>query len=261
MRGLLISVALATALAPGAGAADMAAVRERGSLRALAVETMAEFFTFQKDAEPGFDRELLQGFARLHKIELEAVEVPSWDRLIPMLRAGKGDLIAGLVTVTDQRKQIIDFTSEVFPSRTVVLTRKPIGPIRTLEELRKLKVGTAKGTSVAAAVASLGIPPQNVDDSLVPGQLPNGITRGRVEAVVVGLEEAILARREDPGFQVGLFVGEAESLAYGVRKEDPELLRALDEFVRNFRRSGVWNRLVVKYLGEAAPEILKRARR
>ena len=261
MRGLLISVALATALAPGAGAADMAAVRERGSLRALAVETMAEFFTFQKDAEPGFDRELLQGFARLHKIELEAVEVPSWDRLIPMLRAGKGDLIAGLVTVTDQRKQIIDFTSEVFPSRTVVLTRKPIGPIRTLEELRKLKVGTAKGTSVAAAVASLGIPPQNVDDSLVPGQLPNGITRGRVEAVVVGLEEAILARREDPVFQVGLFVGEAESLAYGVRKEDPELLRALDEFVRNFRRSGAWNRLVVKYLGEAAPEILKRARR
>jgi hypothetical protein len=45
-----------------------------------------------------------------------------------------------------------------------------------------------------------------------------------------------------------------------VRKEDAELRKALSEYIDNFRRTPAWNRLVVKYMGDAAPEILRRAR-
>jgi ABC-type amino acid transport substrate-binding protein len=46
----------------------------------------------------------------------------------------------------------------------------------------------------------------------------------------------------------------------GVRRDDPVLLRALNEYVGNLRRSGAWQRLVVKYFGDDVIEILKSAR-
>ncbi len=45
-----------------------------------------------------------------------------------------------------------------------------------------------------------------------------------------------------------------------MRKEDPALLAPLNEYIGNLRRTPTWGRLVVKYFGEAAPEILRRAR-
>jgi hypothetical protein len=45
-----------------------------------------------------------------------------------------------------------------------------------------------------------------------------------------------------------------------VRKEDRALLAALDDYVGSVRRTSTWSRLVVKYFGDEAPEILKRAR-
>ena len=45
-----------------------------------------------------------------------------------------------------------------------------------------------------------------------------------------------------------------------MRKEDTHLKAALDEYVENLRQSPGWSRLVVKYLGQSAPEVLKKAR-
>ena len=60
--------------------------------------------------------------------------------------------------------------------------------------------------------------------------------------------------------QLGLFLGAPTSLAYGVRKGDAALHKALDEYIENLRRTPTWSRLVVKYFGEMAPEVLKKAR-
>ena len=57
-----------------------------------------------------------------------------------------------------------------------------------------------------------------------------------------------------------MFVGPPESLAFGVRKEDRRLLAALNDYITNLRKTPTWNRLVVKYFGPAAVEILRRAR-
>ena len=114
-----------------------------------------EFFPVPPGPRPGFDRAVLDGFAGLQRIKLEVVPVPGWDNLIPALLQGRGDLIAGRFTVTDTRLKQIAFTSEVFPSRNVVLTRKPHAPVATVEALRDEKVGTNKGSSMAEAVRAV----------------------------------------------------------------------------------------------------------
>jgi ABC-type amino acid transport substrate-binding protein len=241
--------------------ADLSEVKSRGALRVLVVGVRSgdEFFA-PAGAQPGFDREVLEGFAGLQRVRLEVVRVSSWDALIPDLLADRGDLIAGRFTVTESRKKLIAFTSEVFPTRNVVLTRRPHRVVRTIAELREEKVGTVKGTSLAEAVAAAGVPPANVDSSVASGTLPAALKSGQVGAVVLGVENAISAQRADPALQLGLFLGPPTSLAYGVRKGDAELLKVLDAYIENLRRTPTWSRLVVKYFGEMAPNVLKKAR-
>jgi ABC-type amino acid transport substrate-binding protein len=121
-------------------------------------------------------------------------------------------------------------------------------------------VGTVKGTSLAEAVAAAGVPPANVDDSIPSGGLPDALKRGKVAAVVMGIEDAVTSQRLDPDIQIGMFLGRPGSLAYGVRREDARLLAALNSYIENLRRTPTWSRLVVKYFGEAGPDILRRAR-
>jgi membrane-bound lytic murein transglycosylase F len=254
-------IALAAALLEAAGAAaDMADVKARGTLRVLGVvRNQADDFLSQTPGV-GFDREVLEGFCNLHGLKLEVVPLRNWGDLIPALLQGRGDLIAGRFNVTPARLERIAFTAEVFPSRHVVMTRRPHRVVSSMEALREERVGTVKGTSMAEAVAAAGVPPARVDDSIVTGTLPEALRAGRVTAVVLGVENAISAQRADPEIQLGAFVGPSSSLAYGLRREDAALLAALNEYIGNLRRTPTWNRLVVKYFGAAAPEVLRKAR-
>jgi len=242
-------------------AEDLATIKDRGSMRVLVMPLSGpdEFFCLDCDT-PGFDRELLEGFARLHGLKLEVVPIQGWNNLVPALLEDRGDLIAGRFTVTSERSKKIAFTSQVFPTRNVVLSRRPHRVVRTLEQLRMERVGTIKGTSMAEAIGAAGVPASNVDGSFPPGGLPGALRDGKATAVVLGIESAITAQRQDPELQLGLFLGPPGSLAYGVRKQDSALLAALNEYIDNVRRTATWSRLVVKYFGEAALDILNQAR-
>ncbi len=240
-----------------AGGTDLAEVEKRGVLRVLAVPGSEQFFSLRPGAAPGFDREILEGFARLRKLRVEPVPVASWDGLLPALAEGRGDVAAGGVTATDARRRLVAFTAEVFPSRLVAMTRKPRPSVLTLAQLRAEKVGTIRGTSLAEALAPLGLP--NVDDGVPPGGLPEALRSSRVTAVVMGVEDAIAAQQKDPAVELGLFVGPKASLAFALRKEDSALLQALDEYLANLRRTPTWSRLVVQYFGESAVDILRKA--
>jgi len=253
-------VATVLALAASARAADLTELQARGEFTVLAVNSNPYFVAFDPAAPPGFEREILDGFARLKGMSVKLVEVPNWGALIPALMSGKGDVVAGGLTVTPARKSQVDFTVEVFPTRNVVITRKPRRIVSTLDELRQERVGTIRGTSLAQAVADAKVPPKNVDDSVIATAFAEVLRSGKVTALVDGVEDALLLQQADPDIQLGLFLGAPESLAFAVRKDAPKLRQALDEYLSNFRRTPSWNRLLIKYFGGSAIEILKRAR-
>jgi membrane-bound lytic murein transglycosylase F len=248
---VLPALLVALAAGPLSSAADLDEVKKRGELRVLAMvdDPKDEFFTDRPGV--GLDRELLEAFASLQKVKLVVVPAPAWDRLVPMLQEGRADVLAGRVTATEARRRL---------TRAVVVTRQPHRVVASVEELRSEKVGTVKGTSLANAVAAAGVPPGNVDASIPSGELPAALKAGPVTAIVLGIENAITERRKDPALQVGAFVGPPGALAWAVRKGDRALLAALDDYVGSVRRTPTWSRLVVKYFGDEAPEILKRAR-
>lgn len=262
--------ALAVALAWGAGfavpvpaAADLREIQASGRLRVAVVPTEGpdEFFTTGPEAreQPGFDREVLEAFCRSLGLALEVVHAPGWETLAPLVAEGKADVAAGRVTVTEGRSALVSFSETVFPTRHVVVTRRPQARVTTLEGLRRLKVGTVRGTSMSEAVARAGVPAVLVDDAIVSGRLPQALRQVRVQAVVLGIENYITERRRDPELESGLFLGAPGRLAYAVRHGDRSLLQALNRHLAALRASEHWGRLLIKYFGADAPQLLARA--
>jgi polar amino acid transport system substrate-binding protein len=259
MRAAIVLLAASVLLSP-AFALDLAEIKVRGSLNVLvAADEVPETFSWTPGSEPGMEREMIEGFARLHKLEMRPVPVKDWDDIIPALRRGDGDVILGINDTEARRKQV-DFTREVMPSRHVVLTRKPDAPIHELLALRAVKVGVPFGTTWAEAAASAGVPSRHLVDLPDMKAILAALRARKITASVVPLADVTLALRGDPDLQAGMFVGPPGRAAWAVRKTDPGLKRAFDEHIEASRRTGSWSRLVVKYYGEAALRVLDRAK-
>jgi ABC-type amino acid transport substrate-binding protein len=242
-------------------AQDLPDIQKRGILRAIVEKhTQPERFSLDPAGEPGLEREILQGFAALHKLRLEPVVVDRTDDRMGYLMEGKGDVVVGIV-VTEARRKQVDFTSEVLPIRHLVVTRKPEPPVPNLENLRARRVGVTKGSSWAEMARQAAVPEANIDDSFAaPDGCLEALRARRVSAVIMSVAWAVVARHGDPDLELGLFVGPPTSAAFAVRKGAPQLQQALDDYVANVRRTSTWSRLVMKYFHESGLEILKRSR-
>ena len=185
------------------------------------------------------------------------MKVDRFELIIPALLEGKGDVIIGIIDTPERRKRI-DFTVEVLPARHIVVTREPHPTVETLEQFKKEKVGTVHGTTWWRAALAGGIPEA---DLTAFGERPamfEALQAGEITATVMSLSDFVLAAKQDPALRGGVFVGESASASFGFRKEAGQLKAALDEYLTNVRKSQTWSRLIVKYFGDQALEVLGR---
>jgi len=259
-RGLVALVLLAGP----AGAADLPEIKKAGVLRAVAwADNLPELYAVRREAgmPPGLEAEILAGFASLHGLELKVVTVRGIEDRLPALLKGEGDLVAGGVVNTERRRKLVDFSVEIFPIRHLAVTRRPAPRVTSLAQLRHERLGTMKGSSWAEAIAAAGVPPANVDDHYSSAaDVLSSLRSGATTATVLSVVWAIVEARKDPELQLGMPVGPVTSVGFAVRKDEPLLRAALDEYLTNVRRSPTWSRLVVKYFGESGLEILKKSR-
>jgi membrane-bound lytic murein transglycosylase F len=262
--GTLAALLLLAAAGAGSGH-DLPAIRERGVLRVVVADdrvapVSSAIVSFKPGAPRGFDGEIVEAFAALQRLKVEFVPVVSANDRIPALLAGKGDILIGLINTEARRKQV-SFAVEIFPARHVVVTRKPHAPITTVEELRRVRVGATKGSSWAETVAAAGIPRENIDDSFATSEETlQALRNQKIAAVVMSVASALLEKRLDADVELGLFLGPLESAAWAVRPDAPQLREALDEYINNVRRTPTWSRLVIKYYGDIALEVLQKSR-
>jgi peptidoglycan lytic transglycosylase F len=254
------SIALWAAVAARVPAADLVDLEARGSIRVIAAEgEQPEEFSFKEGMAPGFEREMLEGFAKLHHLKLEVVRLKAWEERIPALLRGDGDVIVAL-TDTEERRKLVEFTAETIQARHVVVSHKPHPPVNSIGDLRKERVGVVKATSWAEAATEAGVPAGKIEtfDELAP--LLAALQANQIGATVMSVSDFTLAAKRNPGLQAGAFVGPPRHQAWAVRKEDKDLREAMNEYIGNLRKTPSWSRLIVKYFGERALSVLGRAR-
>ena len=258
-RVVAVRLSLAAALVLAAvtpAAADLAEAKARGRLEVLFVPGSPEFVDVEKHS--GFDMEILEGFARLHRLDVAWVPVKSWDLLLSTLNDGAGDLAAGGITTTPAREKIVRFTTDVFPSRHVMVT--PAAPSCRADRRRAAR-GEGRdhpghqhrGSGGPGACAAL----QHRRHLRVgrPARRAQGRQDHRHRPRRRGCAGRAARRLGSPA-------GRLPRPAAGARlrlaqRDDSAARAALDEYIANLRRTPSWNRLVVKYFGDVALEILR----
>jgi ABC-type amino acid transport substrate-binding protein len=224
----------------------------------VAADEMPEMFSFEQSGPPGFEREVVEGFCRMNSLKMEIVPVRDFDRIIPMLLRGEGDLITGIVDTAERREQIA-FSEEMFPVRHLAVSRRPGLPVQEVSALRELRVGTIPGTSWEKAVVDAGVPRSRRHPYRDADALLAGLRGGEVDAVVMALLDYALAQKRDPDLVAGTFVGPTAPAAIGMRKGDTDLRRAFDTYLEGMRQAR--HHLMFKYLSEEALSLIALARR
>jgi polar amino acid transport system substrate-binding protein len=229
-------------------------------LRVLAAADEAkETFSFAPGPRPGFDRELAEGFARLHGLRLEAVKAKSYADRIPALLRGEGDLIVAIFDTEERRKQI-DFTVEVMPTHNVAVSQEPRAAFRSVEELASVRVGASRGTQPAQDALLAGVPASALRLFDTQDEMTRALRRGTIDAMILPISELVVASRDTKGLVAGVTVGPRGKVAWGVRKDDAALRATLDDYLTNVRRGPSWSRLIVEYFGDQALQVLGRSR-
>ncbi len=259
---ILAVVCLAASFEAPAVGSDWPQIQGRGRLRVLAYAyEYPEMFNFepQSPAGPGLERELLESFCRANKVALEVQRMEDFTREIPMLQRDEGDLIIGIVN-TEARRELVAFTHEVFPVRFFVGTHVSTPPVTSVAQLVQRNVGVVAGSSWIGAAQKAGVPAQRLKVLENQPVMFDALEKGQIGAVVMPVADLALAMKRRPGLREGVPLGDSLSGCWAVRKTSPLLRDKLDAFLTTARSGNVWSRLVVKYYGERAVEILKKAK-
>jgi len=226
----------------------------------VAADEDAEMFSFEPGSAPGLEREMIESFGRLHGLRLEVVPVTNFEQIIPMLAAGQGDVILGIVD-TEARRAHVAFTEELLPTRHVVVTLASRPSIQSLEHLRIQRVGVVTGSSWAEAAAQAGVPANRTAAFVDSRDMVQALLSGQVTAAVMGLSSLALVQKKHPELRANLFLGAPGRHAWAVRKDDTSLRDQLSEHIRMLKGSGSWAHLLARYLGPESMALLASARR
>ena len=109
-------------------------------------------FDFMRAFEDELNKKLNRGDLRIH-----AVFIPvSRDQLIPMLVAGKGDVVAANLTVTPERSRLVNFVVPAATGVKEVIVTGPGAPVlRSLDDLAGQTVYVQPGTSYYQSLLAL----------------------------------------------------------------------------------------------------------
>jgi len=197
-----------------------------------------------------FERHLNKKYAKeLGNRPITVYIVPTTrDRLFKHVVDGKGDIAAGNLTVTDERKKLVDFW--VAPGQRdmaeIVVTGPGAAPVNTADDLAGKTVHVRQSSSyheslvaLNATFAKAGKPAINlvlVPDALEDEDMMEMLNTGILQAIVVDDWKAKMWAQVLPKIKVneGAVVHAGGSTGWAVRKGSPKLEAELQDFYAKF---------------------------
>jgi polar amino acid transport system substrate-binding protein len=116
--------------------------------RTVTVGTSADFppFEYIENGQfVGFDMDLMREIAKIAGFELKFVDM-SFDSLIPALRAGQIDVAAAAMTITEERKKVVDFSMPYWTADQSIIV-KADSDLTITVLFGKYRIGVQTGTT------------------------------------------------------------------------------------------------------------------
>jgi cystine transport system substrate-binding protein len=252
-RIALVSSILVTALAISgvatAAPTQLYQVKAAGTLKVGTEGTYAPFtFHDPANALTGFDVEIARAIASRLGVKAEFVE-GKWDGLIAGLDAKRYDVVINEVTVTDARKAKYDFSDVYIVSKAALIVRSDNAVLKSFADLKGKKAGESLTSNFAQLARSYGADVVQVDGF---NQAVDLLLAGRVDATINDSLSFLDFKKQKPDAALKAvdFQKNADLQAVLLRKDNPELLAAINKAIADIKADGTYLAISRKYFND-----------
>lgn len=201
----------------------------------------------------GFDADIAREVAKRLGVEVEFVS-QEFSGLTPSLQSKKIDAIISQMTITDERKQALDFSEGYITNQVKIIVKNDNNDITKLEDFKGKTIGVGLGTNDETYLRNEVLPKvgdftiKTYDDVITSLK---DLDAGRIDATINNLY-ALKPIIDSNGFKIKA-VGEpikSDQAGIAVRKNNPELVAALNEALQGMKDDGTYNTIFKKWFGE-----------
>ena len=228
----------------------LAHIRQKGEI-VVATEGAWAPWTFHDESNQlvGFDVEVARAIAGKLGVTATFVET-EWDGIFAGLDAGRYDIAANGVEVTDERAEKYDFTTPYGYIRTALIVRGDNADINAFEDLAGKKTANSIASTYMTLAESYGAEAVGVDTL---DQTVEMVLSGRADATLnaeVSFYDYMNVH-PDANLKVVALTEEASRVSVPVRKGDDSanLLAAINQAIEELAESGEISRISEKYFG------------
>jgi len=227
-----------------------------GAAQSIRIGTEGAYFPFNylddKGRLQGFDIDIANALCSAMRVECEFL-ISSWQALIPGLRRNKFDAIIASMSITDQRKQLVDFTDKYYQTAAQFVAPEARDLEISKEGLTGKMLGAQRDTTHSAYLLDNFSDVADVKIYDTQEHLYIDLFSGRLDAALAD-RLVWLEWLKQSGTEFRL-VGEpfsdrewyGEGVGIAVRKEDPELRDRFNEALAGILANGTYEQINKKY--------------
>ena len=234
---------LLAAAALGLGAASVHA--QDNVLRVGTDATFPPMEYVDNGKRTGFDIELVEALAKAIGKQVEWVDI-DFKGLIPGLVSKRFDMAVSAIYITDERKKVVDFTDSYYAGGLVVMVKDSNAGIKKVADLDGKKVSVQVGTKSVGYLTEKHPKVQRVEVEKNQ-EMFSLVEIGRADAAVTGKPAAFQYVRTRGGMRVLDEQLTTEEYGMAVRKDTPELTKAVNAALVKVKADGTYAALVKKW--------------
>jgi membrane-bound lytic murein transglycosylase MltF len=187
------------------------------------------------------------------------------DELLQALAAGKGDIAASNLTITEGRQKLVDFSLPLYPNVSELVVSGPTSPaVSSVDDLAGKEVFVRKSSSYYESLVALNqrfaaekrpaVIIKEAPETLEDEDLIEMVSAGLIPLIVVDQHKADFWKQIFPRIKVhdGVALRTGGNIAWAIRKGTPQLKAAVDDFsARHGKGTAGGNVILARYLKSA----------
>jgi polar amino acid transport system substrate-binding protein len=199
----------------------------------------------------GFDIDIAKMMAKAMGVKFVPVNT-AWDGIIPSLITGKFDIIMSGMTVTQERNLKVNFADPyIVVGQAILLNKKHEGVVTSYKDLTdpKFIVTSKLGTTGEQAVKRY-IPKCTYKSFETETEAVLEVINGKADAYVYDQPNCVVIMAEQGAGKL-IFLDKPftyEPLAWAIKKGDPDFLNWLNNFLRQLKNDGRYDRVYDKWI-------------
>jgi len=231
---------------------DLKEIQKKGKITVLTENSTLSYFEY-REKNLGFEFEILDAFSKHIGIPLEIKVVPKYSDLRRFLKNGEGDIIAANFAITLSGQKQINYSHPYYFSNQVLIQLKSDSLITEASELigkeiivRKYSIYDRRLRSLQEEIGGL-INIKYAKQDLIVEDLIEKVLKGEIKYTIAHENLARLSKEEHPQLDIKTKISFKQRIAFGLRKNSPELKKQLDKFLKTYCESEEFIALKHKY--------------